>query len=102
MNSCVALALLSIPGVAAASCDVLGECNAPPQVAPGQGTLEASYFELRQGIPYASNVTLAEQPYMWRLSTPCQITDPNIGACVPGQAACPDVPGRVLSYRVVQ
>jgi hypothetical protein len=36
------------------------------------------------------------------MQTPCQIDDANIGACQPGATPCPTVPGRVISFYVVQ
>jgi hypothetical protein len=78
-------------------------CEEPqPEVGTGTSVLTASYFEIREGQGFASNNTPSTQPYQWRLRSQCQISDPDIGGCNPGEIGCPQPPGRVLSYYIVQ
>src|SRR5690242_16463571 len=99
------LALLMVFAVASpASADdcSLGACDTGPVVAPTTGALEASYFETRSGLGFATNAAPSLQPYHWRLVTQCQVSDPALGGCIPGEEACPPSPGRILGYYVVQ
>jgi hypothetical protein len=50
------------------------------------------------GVRVASG---ALSEHVYRLATPCELTDPTRGACVPGGAACPQVDGRIIFYYVV-
>src|SRR3954447_12772008 len=80
----------------------LRACPPAPQVESGYGTLTAAYFEAQGPDGHASNNPPAAQPYHWRLRTQCQVTDPNVGGCKPGQAACGQPPGRVVVFYIVQ
>jgi hypothetical protein len=73
-----------------------------PVVETGTGALTASYFEVRGGLGLASNRATALMDRQWRLRTPCEVTDADVGACQPGQQACPPIPGRVVTYYIVQ
>jgi hypothetical protein len=72
-----------------------------PNVSPGAGALTATYFEARPGTAYATNSSSVPN-YHWRLLSQCELTDPVIGGCNPQQATCPEQPGRVVNYYIVE
>ena len=54
------------------------------------------------GVRRATNSPPPVHEYQWRLRTPCEVSDEVAGGCIPGQTACPVVPGRVVGLYVVQ
>jgi hypothetical protein len=55
------------------------------------------------GLYVASNAVVGPVLFTWRLRTPCQISDGNVGACVPGNPAfCPAIDGRLIGNYVIQ
>src|SRR3954452_4138921 len=83
----------------ALACDLR---NCEPTVETGTGALTASYFGAREGLAFASNSAPSAQVHRWRLQTPCQVSDEEIGGCNAGQRSCPEPPGRLVEYYVVQ
>lgn len=55
-----------------------------------------------QGLRHASDKAPKIPKYVWRLQTPCQVSDSTIGACFANQPTCEQVEGRSISYYVVQ
>src|SRR4051794_40562023 len=68
------------------------------ETAEGAVTLEAADVESTDaiGVRRASNAAPPVPQYRWRLRSPCQVTDPVAGGCLPGGNACPVVPDRLI------
>lgn len=100
------LLCLALPATAASDdgCVYLS-CPEQPNVAAGDGALFPSLYEERAGsYDYASNSVPADSPpppFQWRLRTPCQVTDADVGGCTADQPDCVAPPDRVVVYYVV-
>jgi hypothetical protein len=99
------LLLVEVPASAAPEDCGYGTCPDVPEVVASDGALFPSYYEERPGsIDYASNAVpegSPPPPYEWRLRTPCQTDDTNIGACAGDQPECAALPDRTVIYYVV-
>jgi hypothetical protein len=78
--------------------------TACPEVGTAPSALTAAYVAQTDGGGWgASNVVPAEQPYTYRLTKPCTISDQTNGACGPADfRECPAPPDRVVEDYVVE
>ncbi|PZA22872.1 hypothetical protein DMO24_02735 [Modestobacter versicolor] len=97
-----ALLLTLIPTLAKADC--IGFCPAPPTTSVGDGAVSVAYMTGAPGdtARTAFAAQAAPVPYRWRLLTPCQVDDTNLGGCQGGQPICAQLPGRIIVLYEVQ
>src|SRR5690349_16458950 len=95
--------------IATGSCPALaadGECGAfvCPEIDYQPGTLTAAYVAQELGgLWVASNIAPTEQPYTFRLQSPCEIDSAAGGVCRPDDdALCPAPPDRVVQTMVIE
>jgi hypothetical protein len=77
-------------------------CPDTPVTELSGGVVSATYFDLREGMGYASNTNSGVPTFQWRMRTACQVTDSQVGACDPGAITCDSPPDRMVGYYVVQ
>src|SRR3954452_15532306 len=98
----IALAAIALTTAVTPAIAAEPECRRGTCVEVGGGALMASYFEEHGVSASASNSAAEPQPYHWRLRTQCQLADPVLGGCQPGQIVCAQAPDRVVVYYVVE
>ncbi|KGH43640.1 hypothetical protein IN07_23930 [Modestobacter caceresii] len=98
----VAASFLPTSSAAAAPCRNIG-CTSTELTGGAVAISAVDVTGPTDGLYIASNTTPAEPLlYQWRLRTPCQLDDPNLGGCTGTEVDCPTSPGRLISVYVIQ
>jgi len=100
LGAAAAAGAWSSPALAAGSCGF----QTCPDVGAAPNALTASYVTASDGGSWAaSNAAPIEQPWTYRLTKPCAISDEEAGACGPADFRdCPAPPDRVVEDFVIE